>query len=204
MPVERTSLSQIVYNELKRRILSKEYAANELITEKKIAAELKVSNTPVREALNVLCQEGFVTRYPNFGYIIRELNYKEVKEIFELRFILESAAVRLIIKYATDDEIKSLYDYVGVQETSTANDYGKNTQFHRQLGKLTGNSYLADDIFRLVVSIARPSTYLNHEEAGLSTGESHDRIIDALLARDIDQAIKYLKLDILSGKNREI
>ncbi|HWQ58974.1 MAG TPA: GntR family transcriptional regulator [Clostridia bacterium] len=197
------TLAQSVYEELKRKILSKEYDANEHVSEKSIAAQLNVSKTPVREALNQLCQEGYITRYPSFGYIIKDLSYQEVKDIFELRYILETAAIRLVIRYAKDEEIRTLYDYMGSSEDSVTDGYGKNTRFHWELGKLTGNAYLANDILHLAMSIARPSKYLDSGDNRKPSMDFHVDIINALLARDIDVAIAYLKKDILTGEHRE-
>ena len=199
------SLAEMVYEELKRRVLSKEYDVDELLSAKKIAIEFKVSITPVREALNRLCQEGYVVRYPSFGYIIRDMSYQEVKEIFELRFILESAAIRLIIRYASDEEIRTLYEYIGVSESTITVGHGKNTTFHWELGKLSKNTYLSDDIMRLVMSIARPSKYLDSSDYLVENETTyHTGIVDALLARDVEKALDYLKCDVLYGKHRDL
>ena len=197
------TLRESIYEELKRRILSQEYNANELVSEKVIAGQFNVSKTPVREALNQLCQEGFVTRYPSFGYIIKELSYQDVKDICELRYILETAAVRLVIRYASDEEIRGLYDYIDPPKDSVREGHGKNTLFHWELSKLTKNLYLTNDILRLAMSSARPSTFFGAGDGGTDE-EYHGKIVDALLKRNIEEAERYLKLDILPGGHRDI
>lgn len=201
---ENKTLAQTVYTEIKRRILSKEYNANDHVSEKSIAAQLNVSKTPVREALGQLCLEGYIMHYPSFGYIIKDLSYQEAKDISELRFILESAAVRIIVKYCTDEDIRGLYEYLGVSESNVTDGYGKNTIFHWQLGKLTKNAYLSDYIRQLAMSIARPSQYLDAGDEPRQNNDLHKRIVDALCARDADAAIGILKMDVIPGGYREL
>ena len=197
----KQSLAKTIYTELKKSILKKEYHGNALITEQKVAQEFGVSKTPAREALAQLCQEGYVTRYPSLGYVVKELSFQEVMDIFELRFVLESGAAKLIVKWATDEEISALCDLLKLEGDTYEDYHVMNARFHAGIGKLTGNSYLFEDIQRMVNATARPSAYINFI-ATKTVPDYHNHVVDALLARDVDTAIQYLMLDILPSDRR--
>jgi len=188
------TLNDKIYDELKRRILNKEYQPNELISERTIAAEFNVSKTPVRESLVRLCQEGDIVRYSGMGYIIKDLSYTDALHIAELRCVVECAAAEFIIRFASDDEIKSLYALIDTDEDSMKLGSGKNTTFHAELGRLTKNPYMAKEIRSLAMSAMRPSTV---EITNQTLDEDlHRQIVDALLARNVDEAKRCLRLDI--------
>lgn len=195
-------LNDMIYDELKRRILNREYQPNELITERSIAAEFNVSKTPVRESLVRLCQEGDIIRYSGMGYIVKDLSYTDALHISELRCIIECAAADLIIRYASDEEIKSLYTYINTGEESTQIGCGRNTTFHYELGKLTKNPYMAKEIRSLAMSAMRPSS-ADIDNQTLNE-DLHKQIVDALLARDHSEAKRCLKLDIQLKGQREL
>lgn len=193
----KQSLSQTIYTEIKRRILHKEFDSNAMISEHSIAKEFNVSKTPAREALMQLSQEGYLSRYPSFGYIIRELSYQDVQDIMELRFILESGALRLIVKLASDEDIRGLLDIAHEPDDTYAKYHEMNARFHGEIGRLSGNAYLHDDIFRMANSTAMPSIYVNFKSRTLTQSDHHSKIVAALLERNIDDAILHLRADIL-------
>ncbi len=195
------TLNQDIYAELKRRIVEEEYTVNDVLTERSIAAEFNVSKTPVRESLSLLAKEGYVTRYPNFGYMVKELSYGEAMSICELRCILETAACRIIVKYASDDEIKRLYEFINTEEESSSIGKGSNTTFHWEVSKLAGNTYLSDLVKQFAMLSQRPAA--GEYNRGLNE-QIHKQIVDALLARDAEAAERYLKQDVMPKGQREI
>ena len=83
----------------------------ERINEVELAARLKVSRTPVREALNRLVTEGLITFVPNKGFYCRDFDADEVLHLFEVRFSLEAQAVELACKRGSDEELGALRDW---------------------------------------------------------------------------------------------
>ena|GEM_PF-2894386 len=81
--------------------------------------------------------------------------------------------------------------------------YGNNTLFRWSLGKLSQNAYLAEDILRLVLSVSRPSDYLDSVTQSKPSEAYHLKIVNSPLARDCEAAIRYLKLDVLTEGHRE-
>src|SRR5258708_39086223 len=84
-----------VLDSLRDRILSGAYAVGFHLRESQVAAELGVSRTPIREALQRLAVEGLIDLYPNRGARVAGWSEQELEEIFGLRILLESYGARL-------------------------------------------------------------------------------------------------------------
>ena len=102
------TLSQSVYKYLKESIISNKIKAGQKINEKKIAALLQVSSTPVREAIFMLGAEGLVTIKSHKEVVVKELSHKEITEIFQVLSILESFAVTLAVDNIGDEDLKEI------------------------------------------------------------------------------------------------
>ena len=83
-----------------------------ILNERDLAKQLGVSKTPVRETLTVLDHEGLVRTLPRKGYLVTPLTVQDVHNFFDLRVILESAAVELAVTRMTDDQFASLLSLV--------------------------------------------------------------------------------------------
>lgn len=192
---------QVIYDEIKRRIAEGEYSENEMLTERSLAAEFAVSKTPVRESLSILCQEGYLDRYPNCGYIVKGLSYAEALALAEMRIIVESAAVKIAIKYATDDELAELRQFLDNDEDSTSIGLGRNTSFHCGISQLTHNPFIENTVRNLVMQANKSSQgILRNQDIGVE----HEKILKAMEERNVDKAIEYLIEDISLKDQREI
>lgn len=189
----KKSVVESIYKEIKSQILNQTFTT-EVFSEMQLAEQFHVSKTPVREALNILCVEGFIARYPSFGYVLKDMTPMEYQDIGEIRFILESGAAKIIIALCTDDEIRQLYDTLNAPEGTSVNIV--NLNFHSKLGELTKNQILYNEITRMTEIMSRPGQYLNfkHEPVGNTW---HKKIIEALLARDIKEAARCIKQDLV-------
>lgn len=97
------------YDYILKKIETGEYPQGMLLIERKLCAELGMSRTPVRSALSQLASEGELVVYtPNVGMSVKILTEKDIIEIYELRTILDSTAVRRFIASATDENINEL------------------------------------------------------------------------------------------------
>lgn len=192
---------QQIYNEIKRRIVEGEYPPKDMLTERSLAAEFNVSKTPVRECLSNLCQEGYLERFPNCGYMITELSFAETLALAEMRIIVETAAARLVIKYATDEEIQGLYQYLDSDEDSSSIGLGSNTSFHCAIAHLTHNPFIEDTIRSLVMHATKSSQAIIQNN---DTAFTHAAILKALSERNVEDAEKYLKQDIAVKEQREL
>lgn len=194
--------SQKIYKELKNQILNQRFTT-EVFSEIQLAEQFNVSKTPVREALNLLCQEGFIARYPSFGYVLKELTPQEYQDVGEIRYILESGAAKIIIATCTDDEIRQLYDTLTAPEGTCFNIV--NINYHSKLGELTRNKMLHEEISRMAEITSRPGKCVTTTETGKPAGNLwHKRTIDALLARDLKEAVHCIKEDLVYIPKNEL
>lgn len=95
-------------NNIRDAIIQGEFHPGQRLYEKELCERTSVSRTSIREALRQLESEGIVTVIPNKGTCVAKLSYDEVKEIYEVRRVLESFAVKLFAERATETQIKKL------------------------------------------------------------------------------------------------
>src|SRR5690348_14098749 len=101
-PIPRKSLSSIVVERLKEKILTGELREGEQLRQDYIAREFQTSRIPVREALSHLAAEGLITIVADRGAVVSSLAPEEIWEIFETRAVLECHILRLAIPNFTD------------------------------------------------------------------------------------------------------
>lgn len=102
------SLKDKAYYELKELIISGKLEANERVDEDLLSKSLKVSRTPVREAINRLEQEGWIHIVPRKGMFVNNISLKEINDIFQVRNNLEPIILEMAFYKIDRDELKSL------------------------------------------------------------------------------------------------
>lgn len=88
----------LVYESLKKKIMSGEYLAGDKISEQTVSDELGVSRSPLRSAIRRLTSEGLIEYYPYRGAFVKVFTDKDIKDCFEMRILLESYAIQNIRK----------------------------------------------------------------------------------------------------------
>ncbi|MDH5705485.1 MAG: GntR family transcriptional regulator [Candidatus Aminicenantes bacterium] len=102
------TLSQSIHDYLRKSILKNELKSKQRINEKEIADLFQVSRTPVREAVVRLAAEGFVEIISHREALVKEVSYKELKEIFQVLGVLDKLAIGLIVGYIESSELTQL------------------------------------------------------------------------------------------------
>jgi DNA-binding GntR family transcriptional regulator len=191
------SLRDRAYASLRRAIAETDiYRSREDIRldEKELAEALGVSRTPVREAMTLLEQEGFLRTVPRRGVYIQRKTKREVIEIIYMWAALESMAARLATLRASDEDIAGLrriFDDFG--DTTPADDMDEyseaNIAFHQSVVELSKSALLVETIKNIFMHVRaiRRMTIAHSDRAARSIGD-HMRIIEALEARDTERA----------------
>ncbi len=187
-------LKSKVYDQLKSAITSMDIYSVDTDTkldERRLADELGVSRTPIREALMLLEKEGLIRMIPRRGAFVVRKTKKEILEMICVWGALESLAARLATKNASDKEIAALREtFVDVDDPSTAlaeiDEYSeKNIRFHQSIIRLSKCELLqeiADGLFVHMRAIRARSV---KERGQLSNSVvDHVHIIEALEKRD--------------------
>jgi DNA-binding GntR family transcriptional regulator len=164
------------------------------LDERRLAQDLGVSRTPVREAMAQLEREGFVRSVPRRGiYVVRKTK-KEVIEMITAWAALESMAARLITKNASDEEIGSLRrmfaTFVGDEVLAHLDEYSEtNIEFHQTIIRMSGNgvlSDLAENLFTHMRMIRRKT--IAEKDRAQKSIRDHMDIIEALENRKTELA----------------
>ena len=185
---ERRTTQELVFEFLRDAILSGRLSGGARLVQDKIAAELSVSRVPVREALLQLEAEGFVRMEAHRGASVVWLSPEEVAEVFEIRVLLVSAAVRKVVPGLTDEQLRRLERLATQQATerSMAERVRMNYEFYRILFAGLGRprwqammDKLEREVERFLQPIDRP--HLGHLE-----------LVEACKARDADRAARLI------------
>src|SRR5690606_2389237 len=130
------------------------YGPDMRLTELQIASEFETSRTPVREAMRLLAADGLVIFKPNSGTLVRSWTPQQIRQIFELRVLIESEMARLAALHITPtqiDQLRALQDELesGGLDISDANATRMaplNRQFHRAISESCQNERLIDSL----------------------------------------------------------
>lgn len=183
-----------LYDRLKEMAVLYHFRPGERINEVELAARLNVSRTPLREALNRLATEGFLTTMANKGFFARKLEANELFDIYELRAYLEQAAVRLACKRASDADISELRAFLLQQEENCEAPAGTllklDEEFHIRLVQLSQNEELVKSV-KSVSDRIRFARWIDTQSRRLSHGQ-HLQIVNLLADRKEHECAAYV------------
>ena len=105
---EKSFLQLQAYDSIKANILSGDLVPGQLYSETKLSAQIGISRTPMREALQCLSQDGYITIIPSKGFMIRQLNEKDMKDSIEIRCAIEGFCTNIIASQIHTERGKQL------------------------------------------------------------------------------------------------
>ena len=105
---EASSLTERVYQDFRRKIITGAIPGGTRLVETTLAAKLKVSRTPVREALHKLALEGLLYSIPRAGYIVEEMSDHDIQDLFKTRTAIEEIVVKWAMEKITPQELELL------------------------------------------------------------------------------------------------
>lgn len=157
------------------------------LRETELATRLGVSRTPIREAIRQLEADGLVAHVPRIGASVRQLDYAEVMELYEMRAVLEGTAARLAARAASEVEMQELIVLNDqLAEAGNSPEAARlNRIFHATLLDAAKNRFLSRSMLSLqkALLILGPSQLSNTARSAEAV-EEHRRIMVALAARD--------------------
>ncbi len=202
------SLSERTTQEVKNLILSGQIKPGDRLYYQDIARLLAVSNTPIRDAFSRLENEGLIVSVPRKGAFVREYSPKDIREIFQIRGMLEGLAVRLACEKEGNLDCTSLRDannrFRQALERKDASlcaqeDYA----FHSTIIEMSGNSKLVELMAKSnfhLLSIAQNSP--NFFEIADKYIDMHDKIVTAMESRDSEIAEHLIREHIKYGEEQ--
>jgi len=193
------SKKAIVYENLKKRIITHYLKPGDPLNENVLSKELKTSKTPVREAIQQLEKEGFVENVPGKGSFVSRISFQDIRELFEIRELLECEVIkRAALKSAPDkvESIKKKFEMESNEDKNAKDHFKAGDRIHTFVFESFGNKRLLEYYKRLQEHIIRMR--LNffselHQERSEQSFREHLEIMDALIAQDPLRAEKAMR-----------
>jgi DNA-binding GntR family transcriptional regulator len=190
------------YDELKRRVITLQLRPGTRIDEQTLTRELGLSRTPAREAMFQLAAEGLLEIQPKVGFVVRPIDLLDVAHLFEAQLVLMKVVARLAAHRATPQQLKALARAKqAVERAVAARDYLAMTAMNARLHRLEAEAAHSRHIQGMAESIHDQGQRLAYLCYGGGTTQApdldahlasvlddHDRMLDALVARDADAA----------------
>jgi DNA-binding GntR family transcriptional regulator len=192
-----------VYEKVKLLAIDYHFRPGERVNEVELAGQLGVSRTPVREALTRLSKDGFMSFVPNRGFYARDITPEGVRELYEVRMVIEQATFRFACQRASDEDIAAtavIWEEVSQKQSDTSEitDWSDIAQadewFHMEIARISQNSRLyemLDSLNSLIrffrrIDLETPSRRIN-------AYDEHVDIISALRHRDVEKGAQLIE-----------
>jgi DNA-binding GntR family transcriptional regulator len=213
LPADETEpsimLRERAYQEIKRLLFSPQALSEPFLSQRKLARQLGIGNTPVRSAIERLENEGLILISPQQGIAVRELRTREIADHYEIRQALEPYIMRRITGRLTAEQEQRVRRNLAAQEEATANNdlpqiILLDTEYHLLFCAFLDNQeiyrtmlQLRDKIHRVIMRMARVSP----ERFAVSFQEHRD-IAEAVFAGEADRAASLIFDHLELGKQK--
>lgn len=200
------SLKEQVFRTLRDAILEGRLTPGTRLMELHLADQLEVSRTPVREAIHRLAREGLVEEHPHSGNIVAGLTAADLRDVLELREVLEELAVRKACRNMDEETLKGIRDAEAAFEKTIGKELKEkdfpafaraDERFHEKIYEAARNRKLKMLLFSLRQQIFRcrmESLRLEIDYEHVST--EHNALIRAFAERDEEKAAKTIRRHI--------
>lgn len=195
---ENRSLTSIIFEKIREDVLNGRYEPGEKIVEAKLAEELGVSRTPVREALKQLELDGLVENIPNRGVIVKGISDQDIDDIYTIRMAIEGIAAKWSVERMDQSELQNLQDIYELMEFYTfKKDVDKifelNTRFHETIYQATKSRYLEHVLkdFQIFIKSSRNES-LKSEGRMEQSLEEHRKIVEAFANKNVEDAVEQI------------
>jgi len=206
--LDRSNLAIEVANILRESITKGDFPPGMHLVEIPMAQKLGISRGPLREALRILEAEGMIESFPGRGSFVAQITERNIREVYSLRYILETEAVKLAIKNGTQEDIKKLDEILKAMFAAAKNEDTNEVtlldfQFHTQIWTMADHTLLKEILEGFNTQIKRYVAVQTILYEDLTEGISdHKNILEALRNHDEKTAIELINkhLEIASKK----
>jgi DNA-binding GntR family transcriptional regulator len=205
--------AEVIAQSLKEMIYEAELKPGQPLIQERIAEMFQVSRVPVRDALQMLISTGIAVSVPRRGVIVRPVSWQSLEDLFEVRKILEGAAIAMVPTNSTAEHRRRLEKLIA-QQTECLRDgdvkrhAGLDDEFHRTLYEVVENARLVELIFanwEMIKQARSASTVMPaHGKAWIATSlRRHKRLLAALKKRDAT-GVRDAVFENIDSSKREI
>jgi len=196
------SLTELVTENIKERIVTGEFELGSQLSESKIAKNLNVSRTPVREAMNRLEMDGLLVVEPQRGSFVFNLSPGELAKLCDARVCLETSALSASVKHHRKDFHEALERCTGCMASAREADdvvgyLGQDTLFHQYFFDYADNRFLEDAYQTIALKMASVRNRLGrHPDHMAKSFREHMQITKAVKESDLPAALNILRTHI--------
>lgn len=198
---KKGSLQEQAYQFIRQSIVNGNYQPGEKLRESKVAEQLGISRTPIREALRKLEREGLVTYTPSVGAQVQGLKKESIIELYECRAALEALAAKKAAQTITLEQLGFLEENMMLasqfyQRGDLGKTVEKNSLFHDTILQASESPLLIQLMDQIKVQIVRFRQMTSVYGFRPSFVEEHEAIYQALLKRDCEKAEVLMKAHV--------
>jgi DNA-binding GntR family transcriptional regulator len=208
VPEPELPLRDRAFTTLKQRILEGAIPPGTVLSEAKVAVDLGISRTPVREALARLTHEGLAQRFNGRGVIVLELSAKELVDVIELQACLEQFAIARLLEAGQPPDVSDVVRLLELQrEAIDAGDRRRFLKYDRQMHLRIVERAANGKLAQVMQNVSDLLTYAGHralsdETRMRATLGEHEALVRALEAGDADAALAASRVHIQGAKRR--
>jgi DNA-binding GntR family transcriptional regulator len=205
-------LREEIYARVRESILACELLPGAAFREGDFAERFGVSKSPVRDALLRLQQDGLIEVLPRKGYRVRPISLADALELYEMRFVLESACAERTSRAASASELASLDAFRSGPDGPEVREWiAYNRRFHLAVAEMCGNNRLRAAAYEVITVFDRlthasifqlESDHVHHVPALYKMDREHTEIIAALQARNGRRAVALVQAHIERSRTR--
>ena len=204
--MDTNNLKIKAYNYIKNKIISGVYPPNRKVEESEISNELNFSRTPIREAINTLKDEGWITIIPRKGIFVSEISLKDINDIFQVRETIEPIILRLAFENLNTQELdefeKVFKKYEKSKEINSVMLDEKDNDFHNFILNASRNKFLINMMSNVYEHNQRLRNISKQKmEKRKEAIQEHLEIIRAIKDKDIEKALENLSFHIIESRN---
>ncbi len=194
-----------IYTDIRKMASQFDLKPDEKLNETAMAQRLGASRTPLREALNRLVSEGFLTFQKGRGFFCRSLSAGEILDLYEAREAIECKLTELACKRASKDALVSLRSFLATSEGSYHQQRSGeelvelDEQFHMKIARLAQNRELERLLDNLNARMRYVRT-IDLEERKVVTPQNHMEIMQAMIDGRIDEAVEKMHAHIVRSR----
>lgn len=204
------SLREQVYKALREIIITGDLASGERIIETRLAKQLNVSRTPIREAIGQLQREKLIVSHHNGGFKVATFTIKDAIQLYDCRIALEQLSAAVACELVTSQQLAQLEKYLLLAESSSLKlnsfkllelDY----KFHHLIAESSSNQWLLallKQVFDKMALLRLQTT--KHNPQVLEICLEHRCIYEAIAKKDSDLAQKTIREHLIASKNRVV
>ncbi len=208
------SLREQVYQALRQIILRGDLASGERIVETKLAKQLNVSRTPIREAIGQLQREKLIVSNPNGGFRVATMSIKDAMQLYDCRIALEQVSVAGACELVNSQHLEQLEQCIVSAEEIAESNTGKansfellelDYQFHHLIAEIADNQWLLallEQVFDKMALLRVQTT--QHNPQVLQIRLEHRQIFEAIANKNADLARQSIEQHLTASKARVV